>query len=130
MIYYKNNFVTRWSWQNGQFNNGDFEKSIFEMGTFSGGNFFNSDFLTGDSTGGNFDNGGNFNTTSYKYTVPNTGLYDLCLQLDATFTYPFSLTTFFYAEFSVYKNGSFFATLPLFSSTITLPNLYNFNEIH
>ena len=55
--YYYDNIIDnklRWSWQNGLFNNGDFEKSNFEMGQFLNGNFYDSNFLTGEATGGNF----------------------------------------------------------------------------
>ena len=35
-----------------------------------------------DSTGGNFDNGGNFDTTTYKYTAPDTAGYVFTLILE------------------------------------------------
>jgi hypothetical protein len=57
-VYYIDNLTTplttRWSWQDGIFNNGDFEKSNFEKGSFLNGNFYDSNFLTGEATGGNF----------------------------------------------------------------------------
>lgn len=46
--------LLRWSWKNGTFKNGDFEKSNFEDGKFLSGNLYDSDFLTGESIGGNF----------------------------------------------------------------------------
>jgi hypothetical protein len=45
---------TRYSWQNGTFENGIFEQSTFETGLFKSGEFFNSTFLTGEASGGNF----------------------------------------------------------------------------
>jgi len=53
-VYYTDDLSTKWSWQDGTFENGDFEKSNFEKGTFEDGNFFNSNFLTGIAIGGNF----------------------------------------------------------------------------
>ena len=39
--------------------------------------------FSNDSASGNFDNGGNFNTTTYKYTVPVGGLYNFTMRLKA-----------------------------------------------
>jgi hypothetical protein len=45
---------SRYTWQDGIFENGRFELSNWENGTFSGGDFYNSNFLQGDAYGGNF----------------------------------------------------------------------------
>jgi hypothetical protein len=39
-----------------------------------------------DSTGGNYDNGGNYNTSTYKYTVPATGQYWFNLDINGSVT--------------------------------------------
>jgi hypothetical protein len=39
--------------------------------------------FSNDSASGNFDNGNNYNTTSYKYTVPKGGTYTFYLRLKA-----------------------------------------------
>jgi hypothetical protein len=57
--------------------------------------------LANDSTSGNFDNGGNFDTTTYKYTAPATANYTFTLSID----FP-SLATDEIAYFTVIVNGA------------------------
>jgi hypothetical protein len=60
-----------------------------------------------DSTGGNFDNGSNYNTSTYEYTVPVSGNYEFFLNLDAEFTVatPLPDDVFIEAKFNVLRNG-------------------------
>jgi hypothetical protein len=58
-----------------------------------------------DSTGGNFDNGGNYNTTTYKYIAPVSGSYDFFLSLKASVDGLQAFTTFSSMTFVVFKNG-------------------------
>jgi hypothetical protein len=54
--------------------------------TFTSGT---TDFIVpfgNDSASGNFDNGGNFNTSTFTYTVPVGGIYTFYFQPNATFT--------------------------------------------
>lgn len=53
-VYYSKNQLTRWSWVNGEFRSGIFEKSNWESGKFFNGEFFFSNFLSGESFGGVF----------------------------------------------------------------------------
>jgi hypothetical protein len=63
--------------------------------------------FSNDSTGGNFDNGANYNTTTYEYTVPAGGSYDFYVFLNANFTAgggtPSAITL--PARFTIKKNG-------------------------
>ena len=60
-----------------------------------------------DSTGGNFDNGSNYNTSTYEYTVPVSGSYDFYLFLKANFALGVGLPSAISlpARFIVTKNG-------------------------
>jgi hypothetical protein len=54
--------------------------------TFTSGT---TDFIVpfgNDNASGNFDNGGNFNTSTFTYTVPVGGIYTFYFQPNATFT--------------------------------------------
>ena len=64
--------------------------------------------LSNDSTGGNFDNGGNYNNSTYTYTVPISGNYDFYINLNANYTSltPLPSTTQITAAFGFYKNGN------------------------
>lgn len=60
-----------------------------------------------DSSGGNFDNGGNYNTSTYEYTVPAGGSYDFYISLNANFTAGSGVPSdvALQARFIVNKNG-------------------------
>lgn len=59
-----------------------------------------------DSTGGNFDNGGNFNNTTYKYTAPASGNFMFFVALSGSFSLP-SVPDYevALADFAIYVNG-------------------------
>lgn len=61
-----------------------------------------------DSTGGNFDNGNNYNNTTYEYTVPVGGQYTFYFAPNATFTTPTPLVSAIqtYWEVELFVNGS------------------------
>jgi hypothetical protein len=61
-----------------------------------------------DSASGNFDNGGNYDTTSYEYTVPVGGQYTFYFSPNATFTTPTPLVSPIqtYWEVELFVNGS------------------------
>lgn len=58
-----------------------------------------------DSTGGNFDNGGNYNTSTYKYIVPSSGNYEFFLALKASYNFTTADGTRAMAFFKVLVNG-------------------------
>lgn len=62
-----------------------------------------------DSTGGNFDNGANYNTSTYKYITPIGGAYDFNLSIQGNFTLSSSsgLQQTATMVFEVFKNGVF-----------------------
>lgn len=63
--------------------------------------------LNNDSTSGNFDNGGNFNTTTYRYVAPLGGSYDFFLQVDAvsTVNVPILSSEYGVLTFGLFKNN-------------------------
>ena len=64
--------------------------------------------FSNDSTGGNFDNGGNYNNSTYKYKTPVSGNYDFYLSINADKTVGTPLTgTYMTIIFGVYVNGIF-----------------------
>jgi hypothetical protein len=64
--------------------------------------------FSNDSTGGNFDNGGNYNNSTYKYKTPVSGNYDFYLSINADKTVATPLTgTYMTIMFGVYVNGIF-----------------------
>ena len=71
-----------------------------------------------DSTGGNFDNGGNYNTSTYKYIVPKGGAYDFYLNLKANVSVAIAVPNSQNASMSflVYKNGILVKSLTLYSN--------------
>lgn len=60
-----------------------------------------------DSTSGNFDNGGNFNTTTYRYIAPIAANFDFFLKVKAiaSFGSPIPSTDYGVLTFGLYKNG-------------------------
>jgi len=63
--------------------------------------------LNNDSTGGNFDNGGNFNTTTYRYIAPLGGSYDFFLKVNAvsTVSVPIPSADYGVLTFGLFKNN-------------------------
>ena len=60
-----------------------------------------------DSTGGNFDNGGNYNTTTYKFITPIGGAYDfsLSIQGNVSLTSSTLIQQSATMHFQIFKNG-------------------------
>jgi hypothetical protein len=75
-----------------------------------------------DSTGGNFDNGGNYNITTYKYTAPKSGAYEFGLFLDGSFNFTIADDTTAVAEFFVLVNG-------VVKTSISIANLISSNQV-
>ena len=64
-----------------------------------------------DSTGGNFDNGGNYNTSTYKFTAPASALYEFYVHLEGSFNFTASDGLAAYANFAVVVDGNYEASL-------------------
>jgi len=83
-----------------------------------------------DSTGGNFDNGGNYNTSTYKYVVPVGGAYDFFLSIqgnvDLAIGSPYVDSTDLF--FDVYKNGVLSKSFSITSNN-TSNNHFDFDTI-
>jgi hypothetical protein len=82
-----------------------------------------------DSTGGNFDNGGNYNTSTYKFISPITATYDFYLTIKGSASIPSGLL---FAEtsrlgFGVYRNGVLLRTINI-PSTNSVVNNWSFNS--
>ena len=77
--------------------------------------------FSNDSSGGNFDNGSNYNTSTYKYTVPISGNYDFFINLNANYTAltAFPSGTIITAGFGFYKNGNLAAQINISPSSVT-----------
>jgi hypothetical protein len=58
-----------------------------------------------DSTGGNFDNGGNYNTTTYKYTAPVSANYEFGIYLDGNFNFTATNNRPAFTIFAIMVNG-------------------------
>jgi hypothetical protein len=73
-----------------------------------------------DSTGGNFDNGANYNTTTYKYIAPIGGAYDFSLSIQGNFSLSSStlLQQSAVMNFEVFKNGVLSKTINIYSSNV------------
>ena len=80
-----------------------------------------------DSTGGNFDNGSNYNTTSYKYIAPKSGQFDFCLNLNATVSIPVALpnVTTLGAYFIITKNNIEVSTIVINSNISNINWTFN-----
>lgn len=80
-----------------------------------------------DSTGGNFDNGVNYNTTTYEYTVPVGGTYDFYLNLDASVNMspPLAVNTSVTAIFSLLKNSIEVKTISIDSNISNSNFIFN-----
>jgi hypothetical protein len=63
--------------------------------------------FSNDSASGNFDNGGNYNTTNFEYTVPLGGTYSFYVALNASLSYPapIGFTTTLTLYINVVVNG-------------------------
>jgi hypothetical protein len=82
-----------------------------------------------DSTGGNFDNGGNYNTSTYKFISPITATYDFYLSIKGSASIPSGLIS---AEtsrlgFGVYRNGVLSRTIYI-PSTNSVVNNWSFDS--
>lgn len=85
-----------------------------QLGTTATYTFGQTLAFSNDSTGGNFDNGGHYNNSTYKYQVPNSGNYDFFLSLDADLTFAVAISTdYMSAVFGVYVNGNLSKTIPI-----------------
>jgi hypothetical protein len=62
--------------------------------------------FSNDSTGGNFDNGGNYNTTTYTYTAPSGIQYDFSMDIVASFGIVAPVgVVYYFVEFALFVNG-------------------------
>lgn len=57
-----------------------------------------------DSTGGNFDNGNNYNNSTYKYIAPKSGRYEFYVTLDGSTAFTDSNGVIGYARFGIFVN--------------------------
>jgi hypothetical protein len=80
--------------------------------------------FSNDSSGGNFDNGANYNTSTYTYTVPTSGSYDFYVFLSANFTAgggtPSAISL--PARFTIKKNGVDVAAITINSMNASTNN--------
>jgi len=60
-----------------------------------------------DSTGGNFDNGSNYNNSTYKYTCPASGRYEFYVTLDGSSAYVDTDGALCRAGFGIFVNNTF-----------------------
>ena len=111
--YYKDGVVTslqsnnRYSWQDGQFNNGDFFESDWENGNFNGGKFYYSKFYTGIINGGIIGD--------LKIPINNTVVYDALInfttvdnaRIVADNNFTMSATSSIIWNNGVFNNGEF-----------------------
>ena len=83
-----------------------------------------------DSSGGNFDNGGNYNNSTYTYTAPISGNYDFYINLNANYTAltPLPSTTQITAAFGFYKNGNLVSQINIKPTSAT-PTIFNWNTV-
>jgi hypothetical protein len=72
-----------------------------------------------DSTGGNFDNGGNYNTSTYQYTAPISGTFDFFLSLQSSFDGTAPYSGYASMSFFVYKNGVVVKTIDIDSNNVS-----------
>jgi hypothetical protein len=73
-----------------------------------------------DSTGGNFDNGGNYNTTTYKFITPIGGAYDfsLSIQGNVSLTSSTLIQQSVTMHFEIFKNGILNKSINIQSSNV------------
>lgn len=82
-----------------------------------------------DSTGGNFDNGGNYNTSTYKYVSPISATFNFFISLQANFTSTSTLSNIGTSMcFVIYKNGVYYKQFYI-QSTNTSTNNWSFDGI-
>lgn len=72
-----------------------------------------------DSTGGNFDNGGNYNTSTYQYTAPISGNFDFFVSLQGSFDASPITSSSAYMSFFVYQNGVVVKTINIYSNNVS-----------
>jgi hypothetical protein len=72
-----------------------------------------------DSTGGNFDNGGNYNPSTYKYTAPVSARYEFYLYLDASFNITIADDSAAWANFAVVVDGVYTSQIQILSKVLS-----------
>jgi hypothetical protein len=72
-----------------------------------------------DSTGGNFDNGGNYNPSTYKYTAPVSARYEFYLYLDASFNITIADDSAAWANFAVVVDGVYTSQIQILSKVVS-----------
>lgn len=80
-----------------------------------------------DSTGGNFDNGGNYNVSTYEYTAPQSGDFMFFVALSANFTYTATDGDFGFCNFAVEVNGIPVGLINF--QTQAVSNVFTFEQI-
>jgi hypothetical protein len=72
-----------------------------------------------DSTGGNFDNGNNYNPSTYKYTAPVSARYEFYLYLDASFNITIADDSAAWANFAVVVDGVYTSQIQILSKVVS-----------
>jgi hypothetical protein len=72
-----------------------------------------------DSTGGNFDNGNNYNPSTYKYTAPASARYEFYLYLDASFNITIADDSAAWANFAVVVDGVYTSQIQILSKVLS-----------
>jgi hypothetical protein len=78
-----------------------------------------------DSTGGNFDNGGNYNPSTYKYTAPVSARYEFYLYLDASFNITIADDSAAWANFAVVVDGVYTSQIQILSKVLSNQVVFN-----
>jgi hypothetical protein len=77
--------------------------------------------FSNDSTGGNFDNGGNYNTSTYRFTSPLSANYDFYIRIKANASFPAAFGSSNYAQMrcGIYRNGTLVKIIGGLSTTLS-----------
>lgn len=78
-----------------------------------------------DSTGGNFDNGNNYNPSTYKYTAPVSARYEFYLYLDASFNITIADDSAAWANFAVVVDGVYTSQIQILSKVVSNQVVFN-----
>jgi hypothetical protein len=78
-----------------------------------------------DSTGGNFDNGNNYNPSTYKYTAPVSARYEFYLYLDASFNITIADDSAAWANFAVVVDGVYTSQIQILSKVLSNQVVFN-----
>ena len=119
------------------YNNFGFEQSesaattrLFQAQVATSALYSNNQIIafSNDSTGDNFDNGGNYNNSTYTYTTPISGNYDFYINLNANYTAltPLPSTTQITAAFGFFKNGNLVSQININPTSVS-PTIFNWN---